>query len=214
MNPDEPHTGYAADDQPMSYRMLYIDEDVFRDVLPEHAHLPYFRDIRIHSDYWAGQVLFLHRILSTHTEALEQQSHTYEILPNFVRAFSDSRFAETAGREPSAIGQIKEFLWANYQRNVSVDELAHVTQLSRAYLIRAFRRSVGIPPYHWLLQVRIEQAKKLLSQGTPIAQVAFEVGFADQSHLTRRFKSITGLTPGQYTAGHYRSRQDRALSLP
>ena len=211
MNPDEPHTGYSVDDQPMSYRLLYIDADVIRDVLPEHARLPYFRDFRIHNDYWAEQALFLHRILSNHAEALEQQSHLYEILPNFIRAFSDSSFAETAGREPSAIEQIKKFLRANYQRNVSIDELAQLTQLNRAYLIRAFRRSVGIPPYHWLLQVRIGQAKKLLSQGTPIAEVAFEVGFADQSHLTRRFKSITGLTPGQYAAGHFRSRQDRAL---
>lgn len=148
MNPDEPHSGGSVDDQPLSYRMLYIDEDVFRDVLPERARLPYFRDLRIHNDHWAGQALFLHRILSTHAEAIEQQSHLYEILPNFIRAFSDSRFDETDGREPSAIGQIKEFLRANYQRNVSVDELAQLTRLNRAYLIRAFRRSVGIPPYH------------------------------------------------------------------
>jgi len=208
MNPDEPHTGYTAGEEPMSYRMFYIDADAFRQILPDRARLPYFREIRIHHDYWARQLVFLHRMLETSTEALEQQSYTHEILTNFVHACGGSRFAETVGREPSAVNRIKEFLRTNYQRNVSVDELAHLTQLNRAYLIRAFHRSVGLPPYQWLLQLRIEQAKKMLSAGVPIAEVAFETGFADQSHLTRRFKSITGLTPGQYAAGHYRSRQD------
>jgi AraC-like DNA-binding protein len=59
------------------------------------------------------------------------------------------------------------------------------------------------------LQLRIEQAKTLLAQGMPVAHVAYEVGFVDQSHLTHRFKNITGITPKQYAKGHYYTRKSR-----
>ena len=213
MNPDEPHTGYAEGNQPMSYRMLYVAEDTFRQLMPEHAPLPYFRSVHIHNDHWAAQLVLLHHILETSVEPAEQQCYTDEILTNFACACGGNQFSELARHEPLAVARAKEFLRANYQRCVNIDEIADLTQLSRAYLIRAFTRSVGIPPYHWLLQLRIEEAKTLLAHGTPISEVAFEVGFADQSHFTRRFKSITGLTPGQYAAGHYRSRQENRTTL-
>ena len=108
--------------------------------------------------------------------------------------------------EPKAVALIKEYLTDNYRQNVSIDELTQLTGLNRAYLIRLFRRTVGIPPYAWLLQVRIERAKKLLARGDSIVDAALETGFADQSHLTRYFRNMLGITPGQFVKGHYRSR--------
>jgi AraC-like DNA-binding protein len=52
--------------------------------------------------------------------------------------------------------------------------------------------------YEYLTQVRVARAKRLLSQGYAIAQVAQKTGFADQSHLTRQFKRFVGVTPGKY----------------
>ena len=63
---------------------------------------------------------------------------------------------------------------------------------------RVFHDEVGLPPHAYLTQVRVNRARRLLSQGWPITEVAFEVGFVDQSHLNKRFKRITGMTPGQY----------------
>jgi AraC-like DNA-binding protein len=53
----------------------------------------------------------------------------------------------------------------------------------------------------YLTHVRVKQAKVLLASGVSIAETALAVGFADQSHLTRCFKRVMGITPGQYTAG-------------
>ena len=55
-----------------------------------------------------------------------------------------------------------------------------------------------MPPHLYLTQVRIERAKTLLTEGLPPAHVAAETGFVDQSHFTKRFKRIVGVTPGQY----------------
>jgi len=65
-------------------------------------------------------------------------------------------------------------------------------------LLRVFRKELGIPPHAYLTQVRVLRAKKLLSVGIPIAQVAWETGFADRSHLNRHFKRLVGVAPGQY----------------
>ena len=66
--------------------------------------------------------------------------------------------------------------------------------------MRVFRRQTGLPPHAYQTQVRIEAAKNLIIQGRSLAFVAAETGFADQSHFTRRFKQLAGITPGEYAA--------------
>ncbi|MBI1877856.1 MAG: helix-turn-helix transcriptional regulator, partial [Chloroflexi bacterium] len=84
-----------------------------------------------------------------------------------------------------------------------------ISNLSPFHLLRAFRAELGLPPHAYLTQIRIERAKALLAQGWPVAQVAFETGFADQSHLTKRFKGIVGVAPGQYLL-HSKKVQDKS----
>ncbi|MBD2027827.1 helix-turn-helix domain-containing protein [Leptolyngbya sp. FACHB-711] len=81
---------------------------------------------------------------------------------------------------------------------MSLEQLAELTHLNRSYLIRVFSKAVGMPPYTYLTQVRVEKAKELLRQGMSAAETAIAVGMADQSHLNRHFKRIVGVTPGQY----------------
>jgi len=68
-------------------------------------------------------------------------------------------------------------------------------------LTRLFKRTLGISLYQHVLQVRVNSARSLLAAGTSgrsLAEIAAAVGFADQSHLTRHFKRITGITPRQF----------------
>jgi AraC-like DNA-binding protein len=70
--------------------------------------------------------------------------------------------------------------------------------LSRFQALRLFRRHYGITPYAYQLHFRIAHAKRSLRGGAPLAQVAANYGFVDQSHFTRHFKRLVGVTPGQY----------------
>ncbi len=65
-------------------------------------------------------------------------------------------------------------------------------------LLRGFSRAYGLPPHAWVIQERVRHAQALLRTGLAPAEVAAEVGFSDQSHLTRHFKRILGFTPGSY----------------
>ncbi|WP_279606546.1 helix-turn-helix domain-containing protein [Sphingobium yanoikuyae] len=90
----------------------------------------------------------------------------------------------------------------DFSRAVSVPDLACQCRLSLSYFIRAFSNTVGIAPYAWFVQKRVQHAEALLT-GTqlPIAQIALECGFTDQPHFTKAFAKAKGTTPARWRRG-------------
>ncbi|KAB8059924.1 AraC family transcriptional regulator [Janthinobacterium sp. FT14W] len=80
----------------------------------------------------------------------------------------------------------------------SLAQLAQSAGLSRYQLIRAFRAATGMTPHAYQLNASINRARGSLQAGTALAQLAHELGFADQSHFQRVFKAHAGITPGRY----------------
>lgn len=78
--------------------------------------------------------------------------------------------------------------------------LAAAAGLSRYQFLRAFTHLTGLPPHAYLLQRRMQRARRLVAAGLPLAEVAAAAGFADQSHMTRVFARHLGLTPGAFAA--------------
>ena len=101
------------------------------------------------------------------------------------------------GLAPWQVRRAKEILSAKLDGDVPLKEVARECGLSVSHFSRAFRRSMGMPPHNWLLRRRIEVAKgKLRDSRMPLSDVAFACGFADQSHLTRVFTRMVGISPG------------------
>jgi AraC-like DNA-binding protein len=93
--------------------------------------------------------------------------------------------------------RIKELIDANLNADISIAWLAEQCGLSSSYFSRAFRESVGMPPYQWLIERRVSRAKALLSdRGRSLTDIALSSGFADQSHFSRVFARVTGMPPG------------------
>jgi len=93
--------------------------------------------------------------------------------------------------------------------SVSSREVEAVAGVTLPYLQRSFSRAVGLPPRSYHTQVRLAHARRLLAEGKSATWVAHECGFADQSHLSRRFKECHGLTPGAFQAQY---RDERGLA--
>ncbi|MNN39070.1 HTH-type transcriptional activator Btr [compost metagenome] len=81
---------------------------------------------------------------------------------------------------------------------LSLAALARDAGLGRYQLIRAFRTATGFTPHAYLLNARVNRGRQLLGEGQALAEVAYRLGFADQSHFQRVFKAHVGVTPGQY----------------
>lgn len=103
------------------------------------------------------------------------------------------------GLSPARERIAKDMMLANLAGEMSIRDLAEACGFSQAHFSRAFRQATGKPPHRWLLEQRVERAKKLLAHtDDDISAIALACGFADQSHLTRVFFRATGITPGAW----------------
>lgn len=92
--------------------------------------------------------------------------------------------------------RVKEYIDANLEHDLGLAEIAAVANLSQYHFARAFRRSVGLTPQHYLMERRIERAKLLLADDElPLVEVSLRTGFKNQSHFTTLFRKFTHLTP-------------------
>jgi AraC family transcriptional regulator len=103
---------------------------------------------------------------------------------------------QNGGRQ---IGKAIDFMEANLEQALDLPMIAEATGLSPSHFARRFRAAVGRAPHQYLIQIRIDRAKRLLSEtDRGIAEIAFACGFANQEHLTRLFKRSCGLTPAGF----------------
>ena len=91
------------------------------------------------------------------------------------------------------------YIHNNFERDISLGDIAKFVFLSPSYFTRAFKEEMGISPISYLLKVRIERAKELLTEtDQKISDIALSVGFSNQQRFNEIFKKYTGLTPLQY----------------
>ena len=114
-------------------------------------------------------------------------------------ATSKPQIKEYKGLAPFKLKQILELINDSLSEEISLLELASFLNLSQFHFCREFKKSVGVTPHHYIMQQRVKMAKRVLKQqDLPIAEVAVECGFSNQSHLGRVFKQHTGTTPRRY----------------
>ena len=109
--------------------------------------------------------------------------------------------ARKAGLTERQLRRATDFIEANLEYDPSLADLAATVGLSPVYFARQFRMATGLAPHQYLLRVRVDRARRMLSNSDqPIAAIALECGFCHQEHLTRVFRKHCGTTPAAYRA--------------
>jgi len=102
-------------------------------------------------------------------------------------------------RHTRVFTKVKEFIWSNYNQDISLKKTAEAVGINPFYLSHLFRKEMGIPFLEYLTSVRISVAKKLLHQtGMSIMEVCLESGYQDPSHFAKIFKKKEGIRPTEY----------------
>lgn len=205
INPGEIHSGQANDAHGWRYRTLYPSVTLMRriihDVVGKEADAPLFNSPIVSDPTLARRFLNMHRCLQHSSSQLERDTLLIDTLSTVVRRHaSNSAQGLQLGAERAAIRQACDYIHAHYDENIALSDLAQVVGFSPYYLSRVFKQEMGLPPHKYLTMVRVNRARHLLSAGIDIAVVAAMVGFVDQSHLSRWFKRVVGVPPGQFRA--------------
>ncbi len=203
LDPHEAHDGYPEKSSGgFVYRMMYPSIDLMADIyrdLTGKDNLPFFSDVIYKNDQMAQRLLGLHAVLDQAHDSLEQDSAFTQVFSEMVANHSDKKYdLRAVGCEGGPIALARQYLDDVYQDDVGLDDLAALTQLNRHYMIRAFKKEVGLTPHAYQTMRRVQVAKNKLAKGEQVIDVAIDCGFYDQSHLNRVFKKYHGITPGQY----------------
>jgi AraC-like DNA-binding protein len=103
------------------------------------------------------------------------------------------------GLSPAAMRRVHEYVETHLNKSIELAELSAIAGLSVFHFAREFKQSAGVTPHSYLVQRRVERAKGLLAGADlSLTEIAFVTGFSDQSHLTRHFRQMIGMTPGQF----------------
>lgn len=201
------HSCNPMPEQLWSYQMMHIDAAWLNRLLQEHQikypdpaqqvlvklQAKVLHDIDLYHQFTKlNDLLFDSEV----TIANKEQSLIELLIAVFRLSPSADTFADADVAEQQWI-DILEWL-AECDDFISLEDLAKQANMSRFALIRLFKKHFGLAPHAYQINLRMNQARKLLCAGYSLADVAFTLGFCDQSHFHRSFKAYTGVTPKQY----------------
>jgi AraC-like DNA-binding protein len=201
INPGVVHACNPLHDEPWAYRMFYVDSDWLASLQPrgsdaQRGFVP-FADAYTDDPQVFAALDDLYGCLtaSASTPALLQAA-TLDCFQWLAARLSPARHGPT--RDPAAVIQAAEFIRRHCHQALRLEDICAEARLSPSYLIRAFKAHYGLTPHGYLIDCRLQRARDALRRGEGIADVAAQVGFADQAHLQRLFKRALATTPGQY----------------
>jgi AraC-like DNA-binding protein len=198
LHPDEPHDGGAGTDAGFAYRIVYIDPALVQQAL-HGSPLPFVASPVVEAARLPGACAAAICDIDVAMDELAQSE--------FVTALADllADAASVRRRQPrtlalAGLARVREAIAARPAERPSVTALERLSGLDRFTLARQFRAAYGTTATRFCTMRQLDHVRRLLIRGTPLAEAALAAGFADQSHMTRRFRQAYGLPPGAWIA--------------
>ena len=198
---------------------LTIDARAFREYLadsPQPTGTLQLRAFTTMSTLLQEKLLELVQIIRPGPSALAIQS----AMAAFIHVLGLELLEESTGAAASidsglsTAERVRECLHYDTSATLDLSTLAREAGVSRYQALRLFKRRYGLPPHTYQLSVRLALAQKALREGYQPVQVAAQYGFVDQSHFTRHFKRLLGVTPAQYARVGARARTRKTHTVP
>lgn len=204
VNPEEPHDGEKGCPAGWAYRTCYPAAGLMGEIADdlELPQLPMFAEGILQAPELAREFVRAHREAASN-DAMEAEAAMLMVLRELASRFGDGNGRARPHDRSEAIRRFRlyrDLIEADLAATFDLARLAAAAGVNRFQVIRDFKRTAAMTPGQYLRDRRIRAAVGLMGTDMPPAGIAAEVGFADQSHLTRLFKATKGLPPGAYRA--------------
>ena len=201
--PGEAHQADSKSERDCTFRGLRVSmnllQQVATDVARRDIELPLFSTPIVHDRDFSTKFIQVHQALERSSSQLEQQTLTLDFLAQLILRYAeDPPHLDKLRTEIQPIHQVRDYLEEHAEREISLEQLSQIANLSPFHLNRAFSKTFGMPPHAYQIQLRILQAKRLLRKEHSIESVAIKTGFVSQSHFGAHFKRLVCVTPKQY----------------
>lgn len=201
VNPTEPHSSRMNRSHRWRYRSFYLDETALCDVAHGLglAEIPYFshnifRDADLIADFLA-----LHRTIDLGADQLKQRELLIGTFGRLIQRHGTVRPPERLPHTDLVkLRSVTAEMHDRFSERLKLQDLALRANLTQFQLIGLFRKGVGMTPHAYLMQIRLQAARQMLRERTPISIAATAAGFYDQPALTTHFRRCFGITPLQF----------------
>lgn len=169
-----------------------VEKIIERCYLPNHSGVFEFGKNKACAEI-LHDLLFETQSVNEFEESYAMQAALYKILSiHMSSALSNS------GDTLTVAAQLKAFIDRNYSKPIRIDGIAAQMNYSPSHIYRAFKQTYGLSPKSYLLTVRLEKAKQLLSEKISVSEAAYAVGFGDPLYFSRIFSRTTGQSPTEF----------------
>lgn len=199
-NPGDNHACVQIDEGTLDYRGFNISKEIMLDLAEEvtgKRELPGFSKNVISDDEVICYLRPLHEMVMNGNSDFGKEENLLFLLSSLIQNYGQP-FENCIPECREEIERACKFMEQHFAERIYLDQICRQAGLSKSTLLRAFTKSKGITPYRYLETIRINEAKKLLSNGVSPLDAAIRTGFSDQSHFTNYFTSFIGLAPGVY----------------
>ncbi|CAB3644358.1 hypothetical protein LMG24238_00579 [Paraburkholderia sediminicola] len=211
VNPGEVHDGSPLDERGRAWRMLYFEPSMLSDAAIElggvTTHEIELTQPVVHDPLL--KVLF-ERLFTVSVEVqsvpddLIREETMLELLGYLLRTHATTHTHPRVSQTLNPIARARARIDDDPSSPLTLTDLATDAGMSRFQLLRGFAHEMGLPPHAYRMQRRVMLARQLIARGTTLADAATSAGFADQSHMTRAFVRLMGMTPANYAAAKRR----------
>lgn len=202
VNPSEVHDGSPIGDGGRAWQMLYFEPhivvDLYHDITEGRTGVfelpnPVIRDRRVADHY---RLLFAAMTACPGTaRKMEAEEHLFFILQQLLES---QKILKDARSVSKSIAVAKAKIDDEPAAPLSLEDLARLCGMSRFQVLREFARATGLTPHAYMIQRRLQMAKRMIARGYDLIEAAAASGFADQSHMSRLFVRTFGMSPGYY----------------
>ncbi|TEA79470.1 AraC family transcriptional regulator [Allopusillimonas ginsengisoli] len=203
VNPGEVHDGTPLGESGREWQMLYFDPATLADAIEdltggatgnaELAHPAMCDPVS------AARFVSLFRAV-TDPQGGYSELEAHENLLLLLARLIDTDHRRQVHGAPKGIELARTRIDDDPSPPISLHELAAISGISQFQLVRGFSKVTGMTPHAYLMQRRLQKARRLIAAGVALADAALASGFADQSHMTRLFVRTYGMSPGLYAA--------------